>query len=339
MTNASLDWSNGDEADDGWPPRTLHDVSSFHDDDAEGRREDDNPVDTGDLRNHLVNDCDQGGPASTRPAATSEGPHPSVEAVTAPLDIPPEFPADDANLADNDEQRRNQGAIKVFDIVKADGFRGPRWDELVIELSRYALGLLNKWIKSGQIYKEAHQLGRGVPATSAERQLLRTDEHQRGDLAHGVVFAALKLFQQRCRNGTGWREDGGADITSYFTTTCLLVFSNEFRRWQRDQGKWRHSECSFEPEVIQRHTEHNPHPLRRPAEPDPEHTVMNRDELARAFKCVHGEREMKIVRLRADGLTFKEIADALGDQTEESVRNTLRRIRRRASRTEGNSND
>jgi len=329
LTNARLDWSNGDEADDGWPPRTLHDVSSFHDDDAEERRGDDDPVDTGDLRNDLFNDCGQGRPAATRTAATSESPHPSMEAVTAPLDITPEFPADDANLADNNEQRRNQGAIKVFDIVKADGFRGPRWDELVIELSQYALGVLDTWIISGQIYKEARQRGRGVPVTSAERQLLRTNEHHRDDLAHGVVFAALKLFHQGCRNGTGWREGGGADITSYFTTTCLLVFSNEFRRWQRDQGKWRHSECSFEPEDIQRHTERNPYPLKNTAEPEPERTVVNRDELARAFKCVHGEREMKIVRLCADGLTFKEIADAL-DGTKEEVNNTLRRIRRRA---------
>jgi len=41
---------------------------------------------------------------------------------------------------------------------------------------------------SSRIFDKARQRGRGVPVTSAELHLLRTDKEQRQDLADAVVF-------------------------------------------------------------------------------------------------------------------------------------------------------
>jgi RNA polymerase sigma factor (sigma-70 family) len=339
-----------DGGDDGRPRRTSPETGSFHvvgDDGVEEVRTNDDPADTDvvltlpiDQRKLRDNDDDQD-------LFTPTGVVPVSERVALPVDSTDDaIDSASADFADNgsvvadddDAQHRNRKAVRVFHLARADGFRGPRWDELVTILAQYGLGVMVDWLISGRIFEEAQRRGRGVRATSAERQLLRTDEEHRQDLAGAVVFAALKLFRKAGRNGNGWQEDGGAAITTYFITTCLLVFSNEFNTWKRAQGEWRHFERSAEPDVIHRYSELDPRPPQNPTEP--ERATVNRDELARALTYIDDERELRIIRLCADGWTLDEVAEELGE-TKKDIRNTLRRIRRRRirSRMEGNDNE
>lgn len=129
-----------------------------------------------------------------------------VEGLAALLKEEIDEPADgEVEVADDDDeiQRRNDRSVSLYHAARADGFKGRRWNELVIVLAEYGLGWLEWSLITGKVYGDLRAMNRGVSATDVEKALLRTDPVLRQDLADAVVTAGLKQFRNAGLKGDG----------------------------------------------------------------------------------------------------------------------------------------
>lgn len=238
---------------------------------------------------------------------------------------------------DDEAKSRNERVTRLYHLVRADGFKGRRWDELVTVMAQYGMGVMDGWLRSGEVFRLLRARRRGVEVTESDRIVLRNDDLLREALVNAVVSAALKQFRQAARDGRGWSKDGGAEITTYFMNTCLLVFGNEWRTWKRKNlGKWRDHEHTSDPTEIHGYTEQD---LRPPEVLNPTaEKIVHREDLARIGNILRDDYERTIIFFVVQGWTKERIADELGTSTKQ-IEKVLRRIRRRLrSQMEGNSN-
>ncbi|AGB27250.1 hypothetical protein Mycsm_07154 (plasmid) [Mycobacterium sp. JS623] len=330
----------GDGGDESVPPRD-HESNSFHvvgDGGVEEVRTDGNSVDDDvvlTMPKYSESDDELDDDELNDDELNDEAPDDAD-----PHDTTTDSARDSPPLPDDDEARhRNEEAVRLYRLVRADGFRGPRWKELVTVLAEYGLGVIEGWLITGQIYTELRDRHRGVKATGIDKHLLRTDETLRQDLADAVVTAALLKFQEETAAGRGWHEDGGAAITTFFINTCLLVFGNEFRTWQSNLGEWRDHETTADPTDIHGYTEQEPRPPEAHRDPTSEALIQLEDLNNTEAQLQLDDRERAILDLRDQGLTVNQIAEYLGETSDE-ISNTLRRLRRRArSQLEGNHDE
>jgi DNA-directed RNA polymerase specialized sigma24 family protein len=135
---------------------------------------------------------------------------------------------------DDDDIERRKADWHLYSELVRDGFEGPRWNLCATELARYAHGVLMAWLVTGEVFRQCaadrRRLGRPPADWTCD---------DRAELANETVAEALRRFRKDARNGGGWRPEGGASLTTYFTRTCRQEFPNVFRRWLSEQRSWR----------------------------------------------------------------------------------------------------
>ena len=130
---------------------------------------------------------------------------------------------------------RVAGDAELIEILRAEGFAGRNYDELVDRLVRYALAVLQNWIANGQIFILVEKLGWGLPVTDRQRDRLRRDFDEISGLATETVAPAFVKFDQEALKGGGWDPRGGTQLTTFFLGAVIQSFPNAFRRWARKE--------------------------------------------------------------------------------------------------------
>ena len=203
-----------------------------------------------------------------------------------------------------------QTDAELWRRLAAEGFSGPAFDRLQMELVRFALSALPSLITSSQAIRRLRRLGIPVsgplPATREDVQ----------EVVSEVVVDGLRLFRQKAAEGTGWSPEGGASLTTYFLNACLLTYPNAYRRWlRRTTRQSREVATSDIPDV-----------------PVPDHldTIVAREGLQNLLKGLN-ERERETAMLLAYGFSRDEIAEFTG-ATRRAVDGIVDRMRRRHHR-------
>jgi Sigma-70, region 4 len=247
--------------------------------------------------------------------------------------VPTERRAEVEKLAK--QVRRRAADAELFDAVAAAGFSGKRWQGLSDDLGRYALAVIDAWLDTGYVFSKAANVGRPLMPTESERLQLRSDVDLRQQLANGVVGAALVQFRDQALSGTGWRPDGGANLTTYLIGGCVLLFNNEFRLWRGSEKRWRINESTAPEDLVD--AENGGVGLRRTGLfAAPAQSTVDGDELARALAALK-PREKAIVQLYVEKYSYDEIAEITGTTTARGVEGVLYRLKHKdiRSRMEG----
>ena len=134
--------------------------------------------------------------------------------------------------------RRKRDLEKINDLALGR-FEGPDYEMFAGELAAYAYTILASWMRRGLIYGHCADRGRPVTATEAERAALAADPDQCEELAMETAAVSLTFFRNRVLLRQCWDVTAGATIATYFVGACLLQFPNVFRRWRREQQRWR----------------------------------------------------------------------------------------------------
>ncbi|WP_148088861.1 RNA polymerase sigma factor [Saccharothrix texasensis] len=210
-----------------------------------------------------------------------------------------------------DLQLRLAADQKLVDELRQGNFRGPAYDYFVRILAEYGLAVMRSMIRSGSIFDKIAKIGRPVATP------LRLPVEGVEDLAAETVASALVEFRRGALVEGKWRSEGGSSLKTYFVGTCILSFSNVYRRYQREWGD---------------------HPLVTPSDPaelqeiadskyvtrSPEETVVDRslsDWILNHFDATTAK--VLVMKFAAD-LTHAEVAQILNI----SVRAVEGRIRR-----------
>ncbi|MBB3753620.1 protein RecA [Mycolicibacterium sp. BK634] len=130
------------------------------------------------------------------------------------------------------EELQRSGEI----ITAGDAFAELVDDRVVLDMMRYAIGVLDKWLVSGTVWnKVVETLGRPprVLPHQREMQLLQRDPHSRMELINDVVNAAAARCMRDEDQGRGWNPHSSTSPHSWFIAACLSTFPNEFTRWRR----------------------------------------------------------------------------------------------------------
>ena len=135
--------------------------------------------------------------------------------------------------------RRRAADQRLRDELATHNFSGPQYQQFERELVRYGTSVLRAWMYTGYVFKLASSRGYCLRPSEVELGALHRESDVREELANMTVAVALPKFRQRALIDGGWRPDGGASLSTYFTGACLAVFPNEFRRWRVQVEKWR----------------------------------------------------------------------------------------------------
>jgi DNA-directed RNA polymerase specialized sigma24 family protein len=206
----------------------------------------------------------------------------------------------------------------LFARLAADGFAGPAYDYVCDRLARYGYQVLQAWIRRGDIFARcAEKKIKGLPLSAGWDEWV---DDEIDDLVQETVIHALLKFRRDALAGRGWRPDGGATLTSYFTVTCLAAFSavykshrNARRRRAESVAAARRSRPVQVPDVAEEVTEQAAADERLSAIADPTLRL--------------------VVRLNAEGYSHSEISNVLPDgTTARAVEGMLYRYRKQTRR-------
>lgn len=230
-------------------------------------------------------------------------------------------PAQEPSLAN--EPERLAADARLIDILRADGFTGPRWERFNERLMQYGWGVLTKWIRDGQIFKECQKINRGLPVSDAIRKTLVNSPDTRCDLVTDTLIAASDSFRESLITGR-W-QPGASSLTTYFVGACIRSFPNVYRRWLTSLVHWE-LPLFDDPEVLSLMVPN----LSSLGDPDPEATFIAK-ESEQTLIATLPTNVRKIAKLRALGYGNTEIAGILGLSVH-AVEARLARERKRRSR-------
>lgn len=132
------------------------------------------------------------------------------------------------------DDRARQAAARLVDAqlrdeLAAAGFTGPRQELFELEAAEYGIGVFMKWLRTGEIYKQAAAKRRVVEPPKREL----TVEERRG-LTNLIIGYGLAYFRKEALVAGRWRPDGGASLKTFFVGACLLQFKAAFDFWRGD---------------------------------------------------------------------------------------------------------
>ncbi|MFC4891386.1 hypothetical protein ACFPK5_40690 [Streptomyces beijiangensis] len=93
----------------------------------------------------------------------------------------------------------------LLEHLRQRGFTGPSYLQFESALVDYALPVMKKWMRTGEIFKQCRQQGRPVHAREGLSQRDRDDRHE---LASLTVAHALKHFRDHALIKAKWRPTG-----------------------------------------------------------------------------------------------------------------------------------
>ncbi|MEU3205470.1 sigma-70 family RNA polymerase sigma factor [Streptomyces sp. NPDC047967] len=221
-----------------------------------------------------------------------------------------------------DAARRRQTDATVVEVLRADGFAGPRYQKVVNRLSEYGYHTMTKWTASGEAFRKARQAGRPVPVQKITFGWTPEDRH--GVVVDSVlgglhVFRTYGLVQGR------WSPDGGASLDTYFIGAVIRAFPRVYIRWF-DGHQQRQTELDHSQDRNENADVFSLVPDQRA--PDPAHTAVTHDYLDRLLPLVTDAQVREALGWRAMGYTQKQAAQRAG-LTEKALERRTRRLRDR----------
>ncbi|MER7042910.1 hypothetical protein [Streptomyces microflavus] len=219
---------------------------------------------------------------------------------------------------------RRMADDRMVRLLAVDGFTGVWYERFEDELARYAMSVLRGWMYSGFVFKLVALRGFDLKPDELELEELVRDSDLREELAMMTVARALPVFRQRALVEGGWRAEGGASITTYFMGACAYEFPNEYRRYRRQEKRWRRGQPSAD--ITAQVTS---------AVRSVEEEVLNNLWVLDELKRIDDPRVQAAVALTVDDFSQEEIRQLLDAKSIRAVEGLLYRWRMKRQREEG----
>lgn len=226
-------------------------------------------------------------------------------------------------------ERVRQHAVdrQLFEAVRAEGFRGRRWESMADALARYGWAVMDAWMGTGYVFAKVNEIGRPLVHTATEVLELATQSDLRQELCAETVARALKNFRTAAMKNVGWTPDGGASLTTYFVGACVQAFNNEFRRWSRHERRWGHNQVADPQDLLDHGDELREVQRGQYVFADPARAAADNDHLHRVLGELT-DPEQVIVLLTDAGYSQEEIGELL-QISERAVEGRLYRLRQK----------
>jgi len=238
---------------------------------------------------------------------------------------------DSGPAVENDAARaaRLEADRRIVEILREDGFTGPRFTKACQGWMEYSWRTMNKWMSSGNvsesIFDRSARAGRPVPHHRRTTDWTAEDRHE---IATGAVIDGRALFTEYGLVRGRWSPGGGASLTTYFVGATLRSFRPVYNRWYDDRAR-RHTELHRAPgrdgpeDVL----------AQIPAQPgaDPGNAAALHEECLRLLEQVPDPQVREALCLRAMGYTQREAAQQVG-LTEKALERKTSRVRIRLAK-------
>ncbi|MFI1919350.1 N-6 DNA methylase [Nocardia sp. NPDC020380] len=248
----------------------------------------------------------------TRMADARMGEIPEIPAITQTLS----FDAENARslleilegfLVEAAHREQIAGDAKLFAALQSVGFEGPVWETFKDKLLKYGMGVLEAWMCAGHLFEMFKHKGIVFTPSVCEADRIIYDTEFRTSLVNMAAMTALHTFRRRCLEGTGWRTDGGAALTTYFAVACLHATANELSKQRRADERARKI-----------HQAALRHEITRPSQdfhiPDPSQEAIDQ-LILHEYMAELSPRDRNIVWGKACGYSTREIAEIYGERS------------------------
>ncbi len=210
----------------------------------------------------------------------------------------------------------SEGDLALYELLADEEFDDQALELLAVPLVAYARPILISWMSSGRIYLECAGKGRPLHPSDDERDHLRRNGDEAGELVADALAMGLRLLQANAMAGVQkWSRAGNASLTTYYVTACVLTFPTPFRRWSRE---FRRRPVPTPPDDATFG--------RLRAADDPAFEVLSEIDARKRLDAMPPQVRT-IVELKIAGLTHARIAERLGMPSGRAVEGVLRRYR------------
>ncbi|MET9959399.1 hypothetical protein ABZ128_10000 [Streptomyces sp. NPDC006326] len=217
--------------------------------------------------------------------------------------------------------RRLQNDARIVEILRADGFEGPRYNKVVERLSGYAWPTMVKWCGTGEVFHRAAAVGRPVP-----RRLIVSDwsHDDRLEIATDSVINGMALFRTYGLLEGRWHAGGGASLTTYCMGAVIRAFGPVYKAWydarRTGQAELRRAGTDEEADPMAAI------PDQRAA--DPYQVAATNDEIRRILPMVKDPQVLESLGWYAVGCTQEQAAERVG-LTRKALERRTHRLRNR----------
>lgn len=211
---------------------------------------------------------------------------------------------------------------RLVDILRGDGFEGPRYDKAASRWWSYGWRTMVKWTSTGEVFRRSRQAGRPVPADMITTAWSQDDRHQ---VATDSVIGGMELFREHALIQAKWNPQGGASLPTYFVGATIRAFRPAYKTWFRSQQMGQ-AELDTGPGHETSDEPQREIPDQRAA--DPYYTAATLDELRRILPHITDPQVLDGLGWRALGYTQAEAAERIG-LTEKALERRVSRVRAR----------
>ncbi|BFL73969.1 hypothetical protein M7M4_07210 [Corynebacterium pseudogenitalium] len=218
----------------------------------------------------------------------------------------------------SEESKRLAGDRELYEILREQGFQGRDYDDFEKELMGYGFACIKKWILTKELLSKCREKLDFVPVEEDVRlDLLTPDEAV--EIAQDIVVQSVLDFREDALVGGKWSPTGGASLKTFFVGRCLMEACKVLRQRARELKRAARYIQEVEEDDL----------LELPSRDTPLETQFELDEELRRVAGLLSDKELEVARLRAEGLSAKEIADRLG-MIPRNVNKALERVRAKA---------
>ncbi|WP_327286267.1 MULTISPECIES: hypothetical protein [unclassified Streptomyces] len=217
--------------------------------------------------------------------------------------------------------QRLQSDAKIVEILRADGFEGPRYDKVVERLTGYAWPTMVKWCGTGEIFRRTAAAGRPVP-----RHLIVADWSQddRLEISTDSVINGMAVFRTYGLVEGRWHAGGGANLTTYCMGAVIRAFVPVYKAWHEARR-------TGQAELRRSGTDEEADPMAAIPDqraPDPYQVAATNDEIRRILPMVKDPKVLEGLGWYAVGCTQEQAAQRAG-LTRKALERRTHRLRNR----------
>lgn len=201
--------------------------------------------------------------------------------------------------------RRLQNDARLIEVLREDGFEGPRYDKVVERLTAYAWPTMVKWCGTGEIFRRTAGVGRPLP-----RHLVASDwsADDRFEVSTDSVINGLAVFREYGLIAGRWQVSGGASLTTYYMGAVIRAFVPVYKAWFKGrrigQAELRRSGVDDETDPMAAI------PDQRAV--DPYRAAATHDEIRRILPMVKDGKTLESLVWYAAGCTQEQAAQRVG---------------------------
>jgi len=137
------------------------------------------------------------------------------------------------------------GDAEVITALQLSNFdeSSVEWDVLADALAEYGFGVMTGWLITGMATQKAREMRNGLGVLGMQhlpKENLRMSRDDARALAGIIAAEALKQFREKTLMNPNpdkrWSPTGGASLKTFYIGRCLMVYPNEYRRWERENS-------------------------------------------------------------------------------------------------------